>query len=63
MLHHVELVLDHVEPADAIFEAVRQFAKQRRGISVFEQVKFGDDVVALFARPDEINKALEALAA
>src|ERR1700758_3952154 len=63
MLHHVELVFHHVETADAVFEAICQFAEQRRDVGVLIQVELRDDVITLFARLDEVNKAVEPLTA
>src|SRR5450759_501553 len=56
MLHFLEIALHQIQAVDTRFELARQFGKEWRQPCVFELVELGDDVIDLFARPDEIAK-------
>src|ERR1039457_5289874 len=61
MLHFFELAFHHVQAVHARFELARQFGEERRQPGVFELVELGDDVIALFPGPDEIDKVFQPL--
>ena len=60
MLHFLQVVLNAVQPIDALFKVVRQTLEQRRDLGVFETVELGNDVVAFLPGLHPVHEAFQA---
>ena len=61
MLHFLQLILDLIQPENALLKMRGEAGKKRRHFRILEMFELRDDVIALFPRFHPVHKIFQPL--